>query len=287
MWPWDWERHQKMEWQKDAVKSHASKTTINLVTKGQKWTHFRLISDQNIHIVKMKCNSVFHLNRNHQYSSNCLSQQFVNHKKQSSEIRERWGFSRAVQWLQGHYPSGQMKTDGFDASRFCFIINACWRQPLCCLLTSCLSSMANEAACSLLGIHSCLLPRHTHASASIPYCPQQIFFVESQRQIPWYDLHYLPLSPAVWIVISSAIFQTREKDEGWGAQMGICREKECVDMFLQTSKSAALFLKGVCGRELIRFECRSARSSPNVFHQILCRTFTTSKTWFDPEKCCV
>lgn len=99
------------------------------------------------------------------------------------------------------------------------------------------------------------LPVHpnTHASDSIPSILHRFFFsyeVPATHSLIWFifSSHF---PPAVWIVISCSSFP----DEGrrWGVQGE--------HLFWWNCKSATLFPRGVCGREMIKFECRSLRTS--------------------------
>lgn len=85
---------------------------------------------------------------------------------------------------------------------------------------------------------------HTHTNTQAPLTQSPLvlhrFFLESQRQIPWYDLHFLPPSPAVWIVISCTFYsRLGETDEGrgGGSQTKISEGVFCVNQTLFTKGS--------------------------------------------------
>lgn len=93
-----------------------------------------------------------------------VKQQLV--KSQETDLRSKmWGFNKAVRWLLDGYPSGRMKTDGFDASRFC------WTHAEDGL--SVVYRPAVFTACSVkLRVHACasihVFDQHTHTHTKTP-----------------------------------------------------------------------------------------------------------------------
>lgn len=65
--------------------------------------------------------------------------------------------------------------------------------------------------------------QHTHTQTPRTQSPLVLhrFFRESQRQIPWYDLHFLAASPAVWIVISCTPDERRRREHSWGGRKNL------------------------------------------------------------------
>lgn len=171
-------------------------------------------------------------------------------RRETSEVR--------LFGLQDRYRGGEMKTDGSDASRFCCIFNACWRQPLCCLQTSCLSSLITEAVC----VHGWVSIHAFDWNKQMPLTPPPTTTTScssdsSHGQIPWYDLHPvpLPLPPAVWRLISSIIFQT----EGNRGKRGEGREGYAETDF---SLKACVWCKSAA---LYRWESAAQRRYASIF----------------------